>query len=100
LNNSSGRAAVFPGTFDPVTNGHLDIIKRASRLFERLLVGVAPREEKGVLFSLEERIAMIRGLTGRLSNVEVMPIHGLLVNFTRRHKVNVVIRGLRAVSDF
>ena len=95
-----GRTAIFPGTFDPVTHGHLDLMQRALKLFDRLIVGVAPREEKGVLFTLEERLAMLRAITRSLGRVEVMPFDGLLVEFARRQKAAAVVRGLRAVSDF
>ncbi len=94
------RTALFPGTFDPVTNGHLDLMKRAARLFDRLVIGVAPREEKGVLFPLEERLEMIRSVTRSIRHIEVMPFRGLLVNFAAKQKVDSVVRGLRAVSDF
>lgn len=91
--------AVYPGTFDPVTNGHLDILHRAARLFDKLIVGVAPNELKKPLFTVEERIEFIR------SNIEsdrisVTAFRGLVVDFARDHNAAVLIRGLRAVSDF
>lgn len=94
------RTALFPGTFDPVTNGHLDLMKRSAKLFDRLVIGVAQADEKGVLFPLEERLEMIRAVTRSIPHIEVMPFRGLLVNFAARHKVDSVVRGLRAVSDF
>jgi len=97
---SPRRIALFPGTFDPMTYGHLDLIKRGLRLFDHLILGVAPREEKGVLFKLDERVGMARAITARIDRAEVLPLRGLLVDFAARHGVHAVIRGLRAVSDF
>ena len=94
------RNAIFPGTFDPVTNGHLDLMVRALKLFDGLVVGVAPRDEKGVLFSWEERLEMLRLITRPLKRVQVIPFEGLLVDFARRQGIGAVVRGLRAVSDF
>jgi pantetheine-phosphate adenylyltransferase len=101
----SRHAGVYPGTFDPVTNGHLDIIDRAARVLDRLVVGVAMNAGKGPLFSLEERVALVRAETvsvaGRTgTRIEVVPFEGLLIGFAHQVGANVIIRGLRAVSDF
>ncbi|MBI4364173.1 MAG: pantetheine-phosphate adenylyltransferase [Candidatus Latescibacteria bacterium] len=94
------KRAVFAGTFDPVTNGHLDLMQRALRMFDRLTVAVAQRAEKGVLFSQEERVAMIREAAASLERLDVEPFSGLLVDFARERKIPVIVRGLRFVSDF
>ncbi len=96
------RRALYPGSFDPITNGHLDVIARASRLFDHLIVAVAANDEKKKtgLFSLKERIALIEGVCGEFRNVEVALLEGLLVDYARRHRAGAVVRGLRAVSDF
>jgi pantetheine-phosphate adenylyltransferase len=91
--------AIYPGTFDPVTNGHLDILQRATHIFERVVVGVAPNELKNPLFSAEERIEFIAANAKDL-NVEVRLFEGLVVDFARNNGATVLIRGLRAVSDF
>jgi len=92
--------AIYPGTFDPVTNGHTDLIERASRLFTQVIVGVASSPSKKPCFDLAERVAMIEEVTQHLSNVNVVGFSGLLVDFAKSHQANVLIRGLRAVSDF
>ncbi len=94
------KTALFPGAFDPVTNGHLDLMERALKQFDRLIVAVAHREEKGVLFSLEERLDMLREVTNGIGNVEITHFSGLLVDFAAKRKADVVIRGLRFISDF
>jgi len=94
------KRAVFAGTFDPVTNGHLDLMQRALRMFDHLTVAVAERVEKGVVFSQEERVAMIRDATSTLDRLTVEPFSGLLVDFAREHKIPVLVRGLRFISDF
>jgi pantetheine-phosphate adenylyltransferase len=96
---------VYPGTFDPVTNGHLDIIDRAARILDRLVVGVATNAGKGPLFPLEERVELVRAETDAIAartgtRVEVVPFEGLLIGFARQMGAGVIIRGLRAVSDF
>jgi pantetheine-phosphate adenylyltransferase len=101
----SRHVGVYPGTFDPVTNGHLDIICRAARFLDRLVVGVAVNAGKGPLFPLEERVELVRaetqGIAARAgAPVEVVPFEGLLVGFARQVGASVVVRGLRAVSDF
>lgn len=92
--------AIYPGTFDPITNGHLDILTRAAELFESVQVVVAVNVRKSTLFTLEERIELIQGCTAHLRNVHVSSFEGLTVDCLRRHRAKVVIRGLRAVSDF
>jgi pantetheine-phosphate adenylyltransferase len=97
------RRALYPGTFDPITNGHVDVIRRASRLFDELVIAVAEARHKSAFFSLSERrslvAASIEGVDG-IDNVQVVEFDGLLAEEFRRRKVDVVIRGLRAVSDF
>lgn len=92
--------AIYPGTFDPITNGHLDILSRAAGLFESVHVVVAVNVRKTTLFTLEERMAFIAGCTKHLKNVHVSSFDGLTVDCLRRHGAKVVIRGLRVVSDF
>ncbi|MGA3525108.1 pantetheine-phosphate adenylyltransferase [Melissospora conviva] len=94
------RRAVCPGSFDPVTNGHLDIIGRASRLFDEVIVGVLINQSKTGLFTIEERIEMLREVTARFGNVRVESFRGLLVDFCRAQEAAVLVKGLRAVSDF
>lgn len=97
------RIALYPGTFDPLTNGHLDIIGRAVKLFDKLIIGVAINTEKGPLFSLEERVDMARELAmsvRRDTEIEVRPFEGLLMHFAEEVGAEAIIRGLRAVSDF
>ncbi len=94
------RRAVCPGSFDPVTNGHLDIIGRASRLFDEVIVGVLINQSKTGLFTVEERIAMLREVTAGYGNVRVESFLGLLVDFCRAQEAAVIVKGLRAVSDF
>jgi pantetheine-phosphate adenylyltransferase len=94
------KRAVFAGTFDPVTNGHLDLMQRALRMFDHLTVAVAERMEKGVVFRQEERVAMIREATKGLDRLSIEPFSGLLVDFARERKIPVLVRGLRFISDF
>ena len=94
------KRAVCPGSFDPVTNGHLDIVGRASRLFDELIVGVLVNQAKVGLFTVEERIAMLNEVTADYKNVRVESFQGLLVDFCRAQQAEVVVKGLRAVSDF
>ena len=94
------RAAVYPGSFDPLTNGHLDIIRRCSRLFDRVMVALLENEGKSPLFTIPERIELIARCTAEMPNVEVHSFSGLLVDFVRRHNATVVVRGIRAVSDY
>lgn len=92
--------AVYPGTFDPFTRGHEDLVRRASGLFERLVVGVADSQTKRPFFSLDERVAIATEVLSHYPNVEVAPFRGLLKDFVREKKARVIVRGLRAVSDF
>ena len=92
--------AVYPGTFDPVTRGHLDLICRGAKLFDRLIVGVADSPLKKTLFSLEERVAMIRHAVRHATNVEVEGFSGLTVDLVRAKRASVMLRGIRTVSDF
>ena len=98
------RIGLYPGTFDPITNGHMDIIHRAAGLLDKLIVGVAVNAGKGPLFTLEERLSMVREETASLPDVgdrvEVVGFESLLVHFARDQNATVIIRGLRAVSDF
>lgn len=92
--------AIYPGTFDPVTHGHTDLVARAARVFDRVVVAIAESPHKKPLFSLEQRIAMTRNVLADLGNVEVVGFDSLLIEFTVEVGANVLIRGLRAVSDF
>lgn len=96
------RKAIYPGSFDPITNGHLDVLERASHLFDELIVGVARDNQKECLFSVNERVAMISAAARklRLKNVRAVSFDGLLVEFARREKACAILRGLRAISDF
>ena len=95
-----GLTALCPGTFDPVTNGHLDIIERAARRFDAVVVGVLDNAAKQPLFPVEDRVRMLEELTGGLPGVEVDRFSGLLVDFAKRRKVDVVVKGLRSEADF
>ena len=92
--------AVYPGTFDPMTLGHEDLMRRAARLFERLIVAVAAGHHKRTMFSIDERMDIAASLTSKYPNIEVMPFRGLLRDFVTHADAKVVVRGLRAVSDF
>jgi pantetheine-phosphate adenylyltransferase len=94
------RVAIYPGSFDPPTNGHLDLIARGSKIFDELVVGVLRNAEKSALFSAEERRQMLVELTSQLGNVRVETFDGLLVDFAVRQKAQAVLRGIRAVSDY
>ena len=95
------RTAVYPGSFDPITNGHLDIIRRAGKLYDKLIVGVLNNPgKKTPMFSVEERMEMIRSVTEDIPNVEVDSFEGLLVDFAKANGANVIIKGLRTVADF
>jgi pantetheine-phosphate adenylyltransferase len=94
------KRAVYPGFFDPITNGHVDIILRGLRVFEKIVVAVLKNPKKEALFSTKDRVAMIQEIFAHQPDIEVKVFDGLLVDFVRRHKAKIVIRGLRAVSDF
>jgi pantetheine-phosphate adenylyltransferase len=92
--------AVYPGTFDPITNGHSDLVYRAAKMFDKVILAIAHNPEKSPLFSLEQRIELAKGVLTDNDNVEVTGFSGLLIEFARQCNANVVLRGLRAVSDF
>jgi pantetheine-phosphate adenylyltransferase len=95
-----GKLAIYPGSFDPITNGHLDVVRRVARLYSRVIVAVAQDADKATLFTLDERVALVRQAVRGLRNVSVEGFGGLLVKFAQRKKAAVIVRGLRAVSDF
>lgn len=92
--------AVYPGTFDPITSGHFDLIERAARFYDRLVIAVADNRNKNTLFSLQERVALAKEVTAGMPNVEIIGFSGLLVDFVKSIDGHVLLRGLRAVSDF
>ena len=92
--------AMYPGTFDPITNGHHDLVRRAANIFDRVVVAIAANPGKAPLFPLEERVELAREVLGGVPNVEITGYTGLTVDFARQHGLRVVVRGLRAVSDF
>jgi pantetheine-phosphate adenylyltransferase len=94
------RHAMYPGTFDPITNGHQDLVRRAAGIFDRVIVAIAANPNKAPLFSLDQRVDLARKVLADLPNVEIMGYSGLTVEFARKHGLSVVVRGLRAVSDF
>ncbi len=94
------RTVIYPGSFDPVTNGHLDVVQRAARLFDRVIVAVADNDSKQPLFTLEERRQLVARATRHLANVETDSFDGLLIDYARTRRADAIIRGLRAVSDF
>ena len=94
------KVAVYPGSFDPCTNGHLDIINRAANMFEKVVVAVLINEQKNPSFTLEERVEMLKTVTKHLENVEIVSFSGLLAEFMRENKYSIIVKGLRAVSDF
>ena len=96
----SGRLAIFPGSFDPLTNGHVDIILRGAQLFDRIVVAILVNAEKNPLFKADERVAIVREVFREYPNVDVDTFDGLLVDYARRKRATAIVRGLRAVSDF
>jgi pantetheine-phosphate adenylyltransferase len=94
------RTAIYPGSFDPLTNGHLDVLERAAKLFDRVIVAVALSESKNPLFTLEERVALMKPAVARMKNVKAGVFDGLLVEYAHKQKAQAIVRGLRAVSDF
>jgi pantetheine-phosphate adenylyltransferase len=94
------RRAIYPGSFDPVTNGHLDVIQRAGRLFDEVIVAVALNEQKNTIFSADERVELIRHAAEGMAHIRIVRFDGLLMDFAREMGASAVVRGLRAVSDF
>jgi len=94
------KRAVYPGSFDPVTNGHLDVIERASRLFDEVIVAVAFNDEKNPLFASSKRIELLEGVVGGMGNVRVVEFQGLLIDYAHAQQATAIVRGLRAISDF
>jgi pantetheine-phosphate adenylyltransferase len=94
------RTAVYPGTFDPITNGHQDLVRRAATIFDRLVVAIAANPNKAPMFTVDERVDMARRVLADVPNVEVMGYAGLTVDFAKQHGLAVIVRGLRAISDF
>lgn len=94
------KIAIYPGTFDPITNGHLDLVERALRIFDEVIIAVAPSQRKQPLFTVEERLRMIRKVIKRFERVKVEAFNGLLVDYVKEKKGIAILRGLRAISDF
>jgi len=94
------RAAIYPGSFDPVTFGHIDVIERSSKLVDQLIVGVLNNNTKSPLFSADERVNMLKEATKNFGNVEIISFSGLLVDFAQSHNIHIIVRGLRAITDF
>ncbi|MBE6051138.1 MAG: pantetheine-phosphate adenylyltransferase [Clostridium sp.] len=94
------KIAVYPGSFDPITLGHLDVITRGAKIFDKVVVGVLVNADKNGLFELEERVELIKKVTAHLTNVEVVSFNGLLIDFMKQCKADVILKGLRALSDF
>lgn len=94
------KTIVYPGTFDPITNGHIDLVERASKLFGKVVIGIASNRQKSPLFTIEERINLARECLQHISNVEIYGFNSLLVNFVKECNADAIMRGLRAVSDF
>jgi pantetheine-phosphate adenylyltransferase len=98
--SQSMKTIVYPGTFDPITNGHIDLVERASKLFDKIVIGIAASQRKGPLFTVEERIGLASDALAHVPNVEILGFDYLLVNFVKDCKADGIMRGLRAVSDF
>jgi pantetheine-phosphate adenylyltransferase len=94
------RKALYPGSFDPVTFGHLDVIKRATAIFDEVVVAVANNSQKNPLFSVEERVSMLKAATKGIQRLKIVSFDGLVIDFARKNKIHVIIRGLRMLSDF
>jgi len=99
-NMKSIKRAIYPGTFDPITNGHVDIIQRAAEMFDEIIVAVAENKAKRPMFTVEERVTMVKKATKSISNIKVISFHSLLVDLSDELDANIIIRGIRAVSDF
>ena len=95
-----GQGAIYPGSFDPVTNGHLDVIQRAAHIFDHVIVAVANNTSKNALFTIDERVVLLKEVTKGIKNVKVETFNALVIEFARQKKINVLIRGLRMTSDF
>lgn len=100
METTVSRIAIYPGTFDPVTNGHIDLIQRTLKIFDEVIVAVATSRKKEPLFTVDERIALIKEAVGEFSGARIEPFSGLLVDYVRKTKSTAIVRGLRAVSDF
>ena len=94
------KTAIYPGTFDPVTKGHLDIIKRACKIFDKIIIAIANNKDKNTMFNLEKRVQMMQKATNNFQKVEVKSFNSMLVDFAKKENAKIIIRGLRAVSDF
>ena len=94
------KIAIYPGTFDPITHGHMDLIKRSTTLFDKVVIGVAKSSAKNPMFSLEERLALVKDATKDLPNIEVVGFSGLLVDFAKQHQATALLRGVRTTVDF
>ena len=94
------KIVIYPGTFDPITNGHVDLIERAGKLFDKIIVAVAMSEGKSPLFDVDKRVSIVEEVVAPMENIEVIGFKGLLVDFAKEHNANALLRGLRAVSDF
>ncbi|MEA2021154.1 MAG: pantetheine-phosphate adenylyltransferase [Candidatus Caldatribacteriota bacterium] len=94
------KIAVYPGTFDPITNGHLDIVKRAKNIIDKLIIAVAAETSKETLFNVHERTEMVKESINGIENIEVLSFSGLLINFMKENNASIIIRGMRAISDF
>ena len=94
------KTAVYPGSFDPVTMGHLAVVERTSQIFDKVIIGVLNNRAKSPLFSVEERVNMLKEVTADLPNVEVQSFAGLLIDFVRKNEAQIIVRGLRAITDF
>ena len=94
------KKAIYPGSFDPVTLGHIDIIQRTSKMFDKVIIGVLKNRSKSPLFTAEERVELLKEVTADIPNVEVQSFQGLLIDFVRQNQANVIVRGLRAITDF
>ena len=95
-----GRSAIYPGSFDPVTFGHLDLIKRATQIFDEVIVAVANNTQKKALFSTKERVTILKEVTKDIKGIRIEIFNGLIIDFARQKKINVLVRGLRMISDF
>lgn len=100
VHNGRAKRAIYPGSFDPITNGHVNLVERVSSFFDKVIIAVASSDAKKALFTLEERVELTRQAAGHIPNVEVIGFTGLLIDITRELNAKIVVRGLRAVSDF